>query len=123
MYKFYILLVLILLSGSCRKQEIISIEKGVVDHRFIGTWEFNNGNGKEKYTFFNNNKIEYSTDYKNSPENNATYTYEWKKEGNNYYYRLWDSELDSWSDFPIKYINTNTIKIYSDFFKKSSFNI
>ena len=62
MYKFYILLVLILLSGSCRKQEIISIEKGVVDHRFIGTWEFINGTNKEKYTFFNNNKIEYSTE-------------------------------------------------------------
>ena len=121
MYKLRIFILLLFLSilGSCQKKEIISIEKGAVDYRFTGTWEFINGNNKEKYTFFNNNKIEYTTDFKNEPKNNQVYTYEWKKEGNNYYYRLWDNELDSWSDFPIKYINTNTIKIYSDFFKKS----
>lgn len=121
MYKLYIftLLILVIVLSSCHKKEIISTEKGTVDYRFIGTWELINGNNKEKYTFFNNNKIVYSNDDKNAPNNNKVYTYEWKKEGNNYYYRLWDNELDNWSDFPIKYINTNIIKIYSDFFKKS----
>lgn len=120
MHKLYIFTLLILsaLLFSCHKKEIISTEKGVVDYRFIGTWEFINATNKEKYTFFNNNKIVYSNNDKNTPDNKV-YTYEWKKEGDNYYYRLWDNELDNWSDFPIKYINTNTIKIYSDFFKKS----
>ena len=81
---------------------------------FVGSW--NLINGSEKYTFFNNNKIEYTS---SNGQEKKVYTYEWKKEGNSYYYRLWNSKLDSWSDFPIKYINTNTIKIYSDFFKKS----
>ena len=115
MYKILILLLSFsIIIGSCQKKEIISIEKGVVDHRFVGSWQLINGN--EKYTFFNNNKIEYTS---SNGQEKKIYTYEWKKEGNNYYYRLWNNELDSWSDFPIKYINTNTIKIYSDFFKKS----
>ncbi|WP_300753442.1 hypothetical protein [uncultured Brachyspira sp.] len=121
MYKLHILILFMLsiFLLSCHKKEIISTEKETVDYRFIGTWEFINGNNKEKYTFFDNNKIVYSNDDKNAPNNNKVYTYEWKKEGNNYYYRLWDNKLDNWSDFPIKYINTNIIKIYSDFFKKS----
>ena len=115
MYKVLILLLSFsIIIGSCQKKEIISIERGVVDYRFVGSWQLINGN--EKYTFFNNNKIEYTS---SNGQDNKVYTYEWKKEGENYYYRLWNNELDSWSDFPIKYINTNTIKIYSDFFKKS----
>ena len=115
MYKIFIILLSILIMfTSCKKNNPISVEKGVVDHRFVGSWQLVNGN--EKYTFFNNNKIEYTSS--NGQDKNV-YTYEWKKEGNNYYYRLWNSELDSWSDFPIKYIDTNTIKIYSDFFKKT----
>ncbi|KLI60583.1 hypothetical protein PQQ32_13165 [Brachyspira hyodysenteriae] len=116
MYKIFILIILSfsIIIGSCEKKEIISVEKGVVDHRFTGSWQLNNGN--EIYTFFNNNKIEYIN---NDGQEKKVYTYEWKKEGSSYYYRLWNNALDSWSNFPIKYINTNTIKIYSDFFKKS----
>ena len=58
MYKIFILILSFsIIIGSCQKKEIISIEKGVVDHRFVGSWKLVNGN--EKYTFFNNNKIEY----------------------------------------------------------------
>lgn len=116
MYKIFILIILSfsIIIGSCEKKEIISVEKGVVDHRFTGSWQLNNGN--EIYTFFNNNKIEYIN---NDGQEKKVYTYEWKKEGSSYYYRLWNNALDSWSNFPIKYININTIKIYSDFFKKS----
>ena len=123
MHKLYIIIILLFIASSCRQKEIISIEKPAVDIRFIGTWVFKNSNNEyEKYTFFNNNKIEYScsNNYKsNDSETNKILTYEWKKEGGNYYYRLWNNELDNWSDFLIKYINTNMIKIYSDFFEKS----
>lgn len=59
MYKIFIMIILSfsIIIGSCEKKEIISVEKGVVDHRFTGSWQLNNGN--EIYTFFNNNKIEY----------------------------------------------------------------
>lgn len=121
MYKLYLIIILLFTITSCKEKENISIEKPTVDTRFVGTWILKNENNRyEKYTFFNNNKIEYSNNYNyNGSENNETLTYEWKKEGKNYYYRLWNNELDSWSAFPIKYINTNMIKIYSDFFEKS----
>ncbi|WP_300367749.1 hypothetical protein [Brachyspira sp.] len=115
--KIIILSLLLIITMSCQKKEIISIEKDVVDRRFVGSWELVNGN--EKYTFFNNNKIEYIS---NNHENKV-YTYEWKKEGSNYYYRLWDNELDSWSAFPIKYISTNMIKYTQVSLKNLTFNI
>ena len=52
MYKVLILLLSFsIIIGSCQKKEIISIERGVVDYRFVGSWKLINGN--EKYTFFN----------------------------------------------------------------------
>ena len=121
MYKLYLIIILLFTITSCQKKENISVEKPTVDTRFVGTWIFKNDNNEyERYTYFNNNKIEYSNNYNyNSSASNEILTYEWKKEGQNYYYRLWNNKLDSWSAFPIKYINTNMIKIYSDFFKKS----
>ena len=117
MYKLYIIIILLFTITSCKQKDIISIEKPVVDTRFVGTWILKNENNEyEKYIFFNNNKIEHIS---NNYTENSKLTYEWKKEGDNYYYRLWNNELDTWSNFPIKYIDTNTIKIYSDFFKKT----
>lgn len=76
MYKIFIMIILSfsIIIGSCEKKEIISVEKGVVDHRFTGSWQLNNGN--EIYTFFNNNKIEYIN---NDGQEKKVYTYEWKK--------------------------------------------
>ncbi|WP_240516456.1 hypothetical protein [Brachyspira sp. G79] len=49
MYKIHILILFMLsiFLLSCHKKEIISTEKKAVDYRFIGTWEFINGNNKE----------------------------------------------------------------------------
>ena len=113
MYKLYILILFMLsiILLSCHKKEIISTEKGTVDYRFIGTWELINGNNREKYTFFNNNKIVYSNDDKNAPNNNKVYTYEWKKEDEIYYSRLWDNQYDDWEVFNLEYVDTETIII------------
>ena len=90
------------------------------DERFMGDYSriaYYSSSGKWykyiNYSFTNQNRyIYYSVEtYYGYREDPVTFMYEWKKEGEMYYSRLWDNPYDDWEVFNLEYINTDTIII------------
>lgn len=124
----YILFILLLILSSCSNNDItdpystngISKLGASPDERFMGDYSriaYYSSSGKWykyiNYSFTNQNRyIYYSVEtYYGYREDPVTFMYEWKKEGEMYYSRLWDNPYDDWEVFNLEYINTDTIII------------
>lgn len=90
------------------------------DERFMGTYSRIAYKDYDRdwyeyihYSFTNQNRyIYYSVEtiygFRNKP---ITLIYEWKKEGDVYYSKLWDNQFSDWKVFNLKYIDENTISV------------
>ncbi|WP_157153308.1 hypothetical protein [Brachyspira murdochii] len=126
--KKILLLILLFILSSCFNNYItdpyskngISKLGASPDERFMGNYSrisyyFSNRRWYKyiSYSFTNQNKyIYYSVEtYYGYREEPLILTYEWKKEDEIYYSRLWDNQYDDWKVFNLEYVDTETIII------------
>lgn len=125
MKNIYLIITLFIIL-SCANNDITVPDKNIKniksspDERFMGTYSriayYDYDIDWYKYihySFTNQNRyIYYSVKtiygFRDDP---ITLMYEWKKEGDVYYSKLWDNQFSDWKVFNLKYIDENTISV------------
>lgn len=125
MKNIYLIITLFIIL-SCANNDITVPDKNIKniksspDERFMGTYSriayYSSDRDWYKYidySFTNQNRyIYYSAEtiygFRKDP---ITLMYEWKKEGDVYYSKLWDNQFSDWKVFNLKYIDENTISV------------
>ena len=119
MKNIYLIITLFIIL-SCANNDITVPDKNIKsspDERFMGTYSriaYYDRYWYEyiHYSFTNQNRyIYYSAETFYAYRKPITLMYEWKKEGDVYYSKLWNNQLSDWEVFNLKYIDENTISV------------